>query len=115
ESPELRTDTLRWRALNSGRPPARGSGPTLPGEDPRPRVIGTRDLPTATVDRGDSSAHATRFYTGLTGIEATSSAADPFASAWRGAGEGLPSVVDGDPTTAWVSGDRRARQQLTLD
>src|SRR5699024_9764328 len=27
---QVRTDTRRWQALNSGRPPARSSGPTLP-------------------------------------------------------------------------------------
>lgn len=110
---ELTTDTLRWQALNSGRPPARGSGPTLPRGDSRPGVVGTRALaPAATpeVEGGETS----RFYRGLRGLRTSSSAADPFAEEWRGAGEGEPALVDGDPTTAWVSGDGEATQQITL-
>ncbi len=111
---ELTTDTLRWQALNSGRPPARGSGPTLPWRDERPGTVGTRALaPAGTTEaRG---AETSRFYRGLRGISTSSSAADPFAEEWREAGQGEPALVDGDPTTAWVSGDGETRQQITLE
>lgn len=110
----VRTDTFRWQALNSGRAPTRGSSPTLPATDPRPRFVGTRPLLPGT---GSSlTPQGTyRFYTGLTGITTSSSAADPFAPHWRGAGAGAPALVDGDSGTAWVSGDGETRQQITLE
>lgn len=109
---ELTTDTLRWQALNSGRPPSRGSSPTLPWRDTRPGTVGTRALAPAGTE--PTVSETTRFYTGLRSIAASSSAADPFAEEWRGAGEGEPALVDGDPATAWVSGDGEARQRITL-
>lgn len=112
EEPGIATDTLRWQALNSGRAPARGSSPTLPGLDARPGTVGTRAL--APAGTGTSDRATTRFYRGLTGITTSSSGADPFARDWQGAGTGAPSLVDGDPATAWVSGDGQARQQITL-
>ena len=109
---DVTTDTLRWQALNSGRPPTRGSSPTLPASDPRPGTMGTRAL--APAGTGEVVGETTRFYRGLTGLATSSSAADPFAPVWRGAGQGEPALVDGDSETAWVSGDREARQQITL-
>ena len=110
---DVRTDTLRWQARNSGRAPGQATGPTLPRQDPRPRTTGTRAL--APVGTNPIAQATARFYRGITGITTSSSAADPFAEAWRGAGAGRPSLVDGDPQTAWVSGDGEARQQITLD
>lgn len=112
DTAELTTDTLRWQALNSGRPPARGSSPTLPWRDARPSTVGTRALAPAGTEA--SVPETTRFHRGLRGITASSSAADPFAPEWRGAGAGEPSLVDGDPATAWVSGDGEASQRITL-
>lgn len=112
EKPSLVTDTLRWQALNSGRAPARGSGPTLPREDARPGEVGTRALSPA--GTGTPERATTRFYRGLTGITTSSSGADPCANDWQGAGAGAPSLVDGDSETAWTSGDGQSRQQITL-
>ena len=111
----VRTDTLRWQALNSGRPPLQGSGPTRQPQDERPSVVGSRAL-TATSGGPDDQAQGwtTRFYRGLTGITTSSTAASPFAPVWRGAGDGEAAMVDGDPETAWVSGDGESRQQITL-
>ncbi|WP_068258395.1 alpha-(1-_3)-arabinofuranosyltransferase domain-containing protein [Janibacter limosus] len=108
---DIRTDTLRWQALNSGRPPARGHGPTLPAGDRRPAVVGTRDLQPG----GADTARTTRFYQGLDGLHTSSSAADPFAPAWLGAGSGPAAMLDGDSRTAWVSGDGSPAQTITLD
>lgn len=108
---DIRTDTLRWQGLNSGRPPQRGHSPTLPADNLWPSIVGTRDLEPG----GDETARTTRFYQGLRGITVSSSAADPFASSWRGAGDGPAAMVDGDSTTAWVSGDGSGRQRITLD
>lgn len=112
---QVRTDTLRWQALNSGRPPARGSGPTLPAGDPRPTIVGSRALTAPPADDEDPTrGWTTRFYEGLSGIATSSSAASPFAPARRSAGEGAAALVDGDPASAWVSGDGAAVQQITL-
>ena len=108
---EVRTDTLRWQPLNSGRPPARGHGPTVAGDDPSPSVVGTRDLEPG----GATTGRTVRFWSGVDGISVGSSAADPFASAWRSAGSGPAAMVDGDPRTAWVSGDGELSQTITLD
>lgn len=107
---DVRTDTLRWQALNSGRPPGVGHGPTLPATDHRPQVVGTKDLEPG----GSALARTTRFWRGLSGLAVTSTAADPFASHPGGAGTGPAAMVDGDPTTAWVSGDGAGRQFVTL-
>ncbi len=106
----VRTDTLRWQALNSGRPPARGHGPTLPADDPRPGLVGTRDLGPG----GRTTGRTTRVLRGLDGIEVSSSGADPFAPQWHGAGSGPASMVDGDGGTAWLSGDGETTQEVTL-
>ncbi|WEV79208.1 alpha-(1-_3)-arabinofuranosyltransferase family protein [Janibacter cremeus] len=112
---EVRTDTLRWQALNSGRPPAGGSGPTLTAADARPALVGSRAL-TGPATHGEDATRGwtTRFWTGLSGIATSSSAASPFAPAPGSAGEGAPALVDGDPETAWVSGDGAATQRVTL-
>ncbi|NYF99607.1 alpha-(1-_3)-arabinofuranosyltransferase domain-containing protein [Janibacter cremeus] len=112
---QVRTDTLRWQALNSGRPPALGHGQTLPAGDPRPTTVGSRALTASPADgRGPGPGWTTRFWSGLSGITTSSSAASPFASVRRSAGEGSAALVDGDPATAWVSGDGGATQQITL-
>ena len=108
---DVRSDTLRWQALNSGRPAARGHGPTLPADDERPAVVGTRDL----APGGSPVGRTTRFYAGLSALHVTSSAADPFAADWRGAGSGPAAMVDGDPRTAWLSGDGSPTQTVTVD
>ncbi len=109
---DVRTDTLRWQALNSGRAPSRGSSPTLPRDDPRPKTMGTKALDP--VGAPGSGVGTTRFWTGVSDVSTSSSAADPFAPEWRSAGAGESALVDGDPQTAWVSGDGGARQQVTL-
>lgn len=108
---QIRTDTLRWQALNSGRPPARGHSPTLPQDNLWPAVVGTRDLQPGGLPEG----RTTRFYDGLSGVTVSSSAADPFARHWRGAGDGPAAMLDGDARTSWVSGDGAATQRVTLD
>lgn len=114
---DVRTDTLRWQALNSGRTPARGSGPTLMGTNPAPTVVGSRAL-TAGAEGGSETDIAggwtTRFYSGIAGITTSSSAASPFAAHWRGAGTGPAALVDGDAQTVWISGDGLAHQRITL-
>ncbi len=115
---DVRTDTLRWQALNSGRAPARGSSPTLTGTNPAPAVVGSRALTAGSEDSADSDVTAgwtTRFYSGLSGIITSSSAASPFAAHWRGAGAGPAALVDGDAQTAWISGDGLGHQRITLD
>ncbi|WP_435198654.1 alpha-(1-_3)-arabinofuranosyltransferase domain-containing protein [Janibacter sp. GS2] len=112
EEAQVRTDTLRWQAVNSGRTPTTGASPTLPAQDARPGTVGTRDL--APGGTGPPVEETTRFHSGLSGLTTSSSAADPFARGWRGAGAGAAALVDGDSRTAWVSGDGRARQQVTL-
>lgn len=108
---DVRSDTLRWQALNSGRPPARGHGPTLPADDVRPGVVGTRDL----APGGTAVGRTTRFYEGLDALHVSSSAADAFAADWRGAGHGPAAMVDGDSRTAWLSGDEAPTQTVTVD
>nr|WP_257910962.1 alpha-(1->3)-arabinofuranosyltransferase [Janibacter limosus] len=108
---DVRSDTLRWQALNSGRPAARGHGPTLPADDERPAVVGTRDP----APGGQPVGRTTRFYAGPDALRVTSSAADPFAADWRGAGSGPAAMVDGDPRTAWLSGDGSPTQTVTVD
>lgn len=109
---QVRSDTLRWQAMNSGRPAARSHGPTLPASDARPGVVGTRDL----APGGDATVgRTTRFLDGLDAITTSSSAADPFAVHWRGAGHGPAAMLDGDPRTSWLSGDGASTQTITLD
>lgn len=103
------TDTLRWQALNSGRPPQRGHSPTLDADDPRPATVGTKDL----APGGLSAGRTTRETRGVS-VTASSSAADPFARHWRSAGTGPDALLDGDPATAWRPGDGEAVQRLTL-
>ena len=110
-SADVRTDTMRWQVLNSGRPPARAKGATLPASNPLPSLVGTRDL----APGGSDLARTTRFYEGLDGTRAGSTGADPFAPSWRGAGAGPASLVDGDSRTAWISGDGAPMQRVTLD
>ena len=110
DSAEVRTDSLRWQALNSGRPSSRGHGPTLPAEDPRPQVVGTRDL----APGGQTMGRTTRFHDGITGVTTSSSAAAPFARYWRSAGSGPAAMLDGDARTAWLSGDGEPVQRVTL-
>ncbi|WP_157074463.1 alpha-(1-_3)-arabinofuranosyltransferase domain-containing protein [Janibacter corallicola] len=107
---EVRTDSLRWQALNSGKPSTVAHGPTLPADDDRPAVVGTRDF----APGGERTARTTRVWRGLAGLDVTSSGADPFARQWHGAGSGPASLVDDDGRTAWVSGDGEATQRITL-
>ncbi|MEN3123115.1 alpha-(1-_3)-arabinofuranosyltransferase family protein [Janibacter sp. LM] len=110
EDADVRTDTLRWQARNSGRPPSDSRSPTLPATNLWPEIVGTKDL-----DPGGSAvARTTRFWRGLSGLAVSSTAADPFARDPGGAGTGPAAMVDGDPTTAWVSGDGLGRQSFTL-
>ena len=110
----VRTDTLRWQPLNSGRPALAGGGATVVGSEPRPGIVGTKALTATGAADGTSSTWTTRFWSGLSGVDVSSSAASPFAPAWRGAGAGPPALVDGDATTEWVSGDDAPRQRVTL-
>lgn len=109
--PVVVTDTLRWQALNSGRPPQAGRSPTLVADDDRPATVGTKDLPPG----GDEAGRTVREWGGdLASVDVSSSAADPFARLWRSAGTGPAALVDDDPATAWVSGDGAAVQRVTL-
>jgi arabinofuranan 3-O-arabinosyltransferase len=48
---------------------------------------------------------------GLDGVDASSSAADPFASHYRGVADRPAAAFDGDPSTAWISGTGGAAGQ----
>ncbi|WP_265446754.1 alpha-(1-_3)-arabinofuranosyltransferase domain-containing protein [Flexivirga meconopsidis] len=101
ERPDVVTDTMRWRAYNNGVPTARAYSPTLTRGDHRPDRIGARDLPPAT----DPSVQPARVWTGWSGVHESSSGADPFARAYVGPQAGAYAAVDGDPQTAWLTGD----------
>ncbi|AKU16782.1 alpha-(1-_3)-arabinofuranosyltransferase domain-containing protein [Luteipulveratus mongoliensis] len=103
------SDSLRWRAYNNGRTTATAYGPTLTASDRAPEEAGSRDLPPA----GDPSRQTTRELVGLRALEASSSAADPFAQAYIGPGSGPAAAIDGDPATSWIS-DQGERARLTL-
>lgn len=97
--PDVVTDALRRRAYNNGRTPATAYSPTLQAADPAPTRTGAHDLAPA----GPGASEAVRQLVGLTTLSASSTAADPFARAYRGPGAGPAAAVDGDPSTAWVS------------
>ncbi|QFQ30083.2 DUF3367 domain-containing protein [Janibacter melonis] len=97
--PQLVTDTLRWQLYNAGRPAASATSPTVAQDDPRPGTTGARALPP-----GDVLGRATtRTWPGYRSVEVSSTGADPFAGARAPASAGPGALVDGDPTTTWVS------------
>ena len=107
------TDTLRWRAYDNGVPNDVAYGPTLTRGSSLPERIGARGLPPS----GDRSTQPARVLTGMADLRVSSSGADPFASAYVGAGSGPAAVFDGDASTSWLTGDHEstARLGLTLD
>lgn len=108
-APTIRTDGLRWRVRNSGLPPADGYSDTLTGDDLRPSTVGSRELPPGEV----LGRSVTRRW-GAVRVTATSSADDPFGVTPRGPGTGPAAAVDGDPSTAWLTGDGTGSGTLTL-
>ncbi|HYT10298.1 MAG TPA: alpha-(1-_3)-arabinofuranosyltransferase family protein, partial [Mycobacteriales bacterium] len=89
------TDTMRRRSLNPGADPGRRYSPTLSAtQEPDRRDVTPYPGPThESVALLEGSAEAT----------ASSSAADPFAAAYRGPDRRPAAAVDGDPATAWIS------------
>lgn len=97
-APLLVTDTLRRSVFNAGRAIDRARGATLaPGDDRGP--ASRRDLPPA----GPDAVQPVRRYDTMRSVVASTSASDPFAGSWRGAGVAAFAAVDGDPDTAWLA------------
>lgn len=108
--PRIVTDSLRWRTLNSGVPTTDGYSPTLPAADSAPDRVGGKDLPPA----GAVTTQPVRALIGMTSWSASSSGGDPFARAYAGPGAGIAAAFDGDPATAWRTGDRRPHAELSF-
>lgn len=108
--PAVVTDSLRWRALNSGVPTGAGYSPTLPASDATPGRTGSKDLPPA----GDATRQPVRRLIGMTSWRASSSAADPFAGGYVGPGAGVAAAFDDDPSTAWRTGKGERSPSLSF-
>lgn len=98
-SARIVTDQPQWRVYNNGLPPALGRGPVLPASDQEPDRIGARDLPPVT----PVSDQVVRSWRGVSAVEVSSTAADPFGSTLAGPGVGPAAALDGDPRSAWWS------------
>lgn len=108
--PRIITDSLRWRALNSGVPTTDGYSPTLPAADKAPDRVGGKDLPPA----GAVATQPVRSLIGMTSWSASSSGGDPFARVYAGPGAGIAAAFDGDPATAWRTGDGQPHAELSF-
>ncbi|GAB3584070.1 alpha-(1-_3)-arabinofuranosyltransferase domain-containing protein [Calidifontibacter terrae] len=104
------TDAAPWRVYHNGVPPQDAYGPVLTAGDQAPLQAGAKDLPV----REPRSARPYRQLIGLRAVSASSSAADPFAAAYRGVRFSQFAAFDGDPTTSWLTGDHEAAGVLTL-
>lgn len=95
----VQTDGLQRREVTVGRP-AENVSPVLTADDPGRQKRRTLDY---VVD--PAAVLTTRTWAGgLSGVRASSSAADADATLRLGPGNGPAAAVDGDPTTRWVSG-----------
>ncbi|NNG41179.1 DUF3367 domain-containing protein [Flexivirga sp. ID2601S] len=108
DRPDVVTDTMRWRAYNNGVPTARAYSPTLTRSDHTPDRIGARDLPPAT----DPAGQPARVWIGWRSVTESSSGADPFARAYVGPQAGAYAAFDGNPGTAWLTGDHETTATL---
>ncbi len=108
--PRIITDSLRWRTLNSGVPTTDGYSPTLPAADNAPDRVGGKDLPPA----GGVATQPVRSLIGMTSWSASSSGGDPFARVYAGPGAGIAAAFDGDPATAWRTGDGQPHAELSF-
>ncbi|MEU4389395.1 alpha-(1-_3)-arabinofuranosyltransferase [Kribbella sp. NPDC023855] len=98
--PLVQTDGLQRREVTVGRP-AENVSPVLSADDPGRQKRRALDY---VVD--PAAALTTRSWQGgLTGVRASSSAADADATLRLGPGNGPSAAVDGDPSTRWVSGN----------
>ena len=112
KGPVVLSDTLRRRTLDAAAPVADEYGPTLTLRQ-RPGV----GRPVADLPPGGSGAPETvRTLVGARSVQASSSAADPFATGYRGPAAGPFAAIDGDPSTSWLSGNdhRSASLRVTL-
>jgi arabinofuranan 3-O-arabinosyltransferase len=100
DRPQLvQTDGLQRREVTVGRP-AENVSPVLTADDPGRQKRRTLDY---VVD--PAAVLTTRTWAGgISGVRASSSAADADATLRLGPGNGPAAAVDGDPTTRWVSG-----------
>ncbi len=110
-SADVITDSMPWRVYDNGAPNARAYGPTLEATDDAPTRIGAKQLPPG----GSPRTQPTRVLHGMRDLHVTSSAADPFAKGFLGAGAGPAAAFDGDPHTAWLSGDHQPVQTMSFD
>ncbi len=104
------TDTQRRRAYNPGGDPGRRYSATLSAGDALPRPD---------IGPYDTAEQAVSVLEGASGVTASSSADDPFATDPDGAGYLGPdhrpaAAVDGDEQTAWVSASGTVGQYLDL-
>lgn len=104
------TDSYRRRVYNNGAPVGSAFGPTTSAADIQPQRLGDRDLPSG----GPASPQVTRVFSGFTRVTASSSGADPFASAYVGPSAAPWAAVDGSPTTTWRTGGHETRASLRL-
>lgn len=99
--PDVVTDTMPWRAYNNGVPTASAYSPVLTRGDARPTHIGAKDLLPADHPAGQPA----REWLGWRTVQVSSSAADPFAAHHLGVRDGPAAAFDGDPASAWLTGD----------
>ncbi|NHN54949.1 DUF3367 domain-containing protein [Calidifontibacter sp. DB0510] len=106
------TDSLRWRAYNNGVPTVDAYSPTLLATDSSPTKAGARDLLPAM----PAGQRPHRVLQHLQAVSVSSDGADPFARAYAGPLASAWSAIDGDPSTAWLTGghESTARLRLTL-
>ena len=112
-STDVLTDTMRRRVYNNGVPTAYAYSQTLTADAADTRAInraGARDL----LPAGEGTRQPTRVLIGLSSVQVSSSAADPFARAYRSAGDSAYAAFDDDPSTAWLTGDHEQRARLSF-
>lgn len=93
KDPQVVTDSARWRTYNNGVPAQLAYSATLTAHDRSPTRIGRRDLPPATSVRHQP----TRVVVGASSVDVSSQQVESAATGW-------PAAIDGDPSTAWLSG-----------
>ncbi|WP_328322844.1 alpha-(1-_3)-arabinofuranosyltransferase [Kribbella sp. NBC_00382] len=98
--PLVQTDGLQRREVSFGRA-ADNASPVLTADDPGRQKRRTLDY---VVDPA-AVLTARSWAGGVTGVQASSSAADADATLRLGPGNGPSAAVDGDPATRWVSGN----------